>query len=93
MAYSGNPVVGSNQFTVTVPEGAGLHSVLYVRFGRIFRTLEAAQRTARRLSGRVHPLGSNEILADFGDDLTPEPIQVGRQSRGAALAAYLGVAA
>lgn len=80
-----------NQFTVTAPERTGPQSLLYVRYGRTFQTLEAATRTARRLQGRVHPYGSNETIQDFSSDFELEPIHVGRQSRGAALAAYLGV--
>ncbi len=88
---SSGTVVGS--FTVTIPQSVGVCSVLYVRFGRTFKTREAAERTARRLSGRVHPLGSNEILCDFGVDLEVErePAPGRRQSRSAALAAYLGM--
>ena len=82
-----------NKFTVTIPERTGPYTLLYVRFGRVFQTQEAAERTARRLQGRVMRYGSNEVLLDFGDDLTPEPVQVGRQSRGAALSALLGLAA
>lgn len=80
-----------NQFTVAVPERTSPITVTYTRYGRTFQTLEAAKRTAQRLSGRVMRYGSNEVIADFGDDLYPEPVQVGRQSRGAALAAYLGL--
>lgn len=82
-----------SQFTVTIPQPTGLYSVIYVRFGRTFKTRAAAERTAKRLAGRVHPLGSNEILCDFGVDIEVErePASGRRQSRSAALAAYLGM--
>lgn len=54
-------------YTVTAPAQSGPYSVTYTRRGRVFQTIEAATCTARRFNGRVHPFGSNAVLADFGD--------------------------
>lgn len=79
-------------YQVYTPEPTGPYSVTFVRFGRTFATLEAAERTAKRFSGQIQPYGSNNILIDYSVDLeAPTPRPAPRQSRQQALAAYLGV--
>ena len=79
------------QFIVMSPAQTGAHSLQFVRYGRVFHALEAATRTAKRLSGKVRPYGSNEVIADFSSDFELEDMPDTRQRRSQALAAYLGV--
>lgn len=85
-------IVGA-QFIVMSPAQTGAHSLQFVRYGRVFHTLEAATRTAKRLSGKVRPYGSNEVIADFSSDFELVDMPDTRQRRGQALAAFLGLAA
>lgn len=81
-------------YQVYTPEPTGPYSVTFVKFGRNFTTLEAAQRTAKRFSGQVRPYGSNNVLIDYSGGLEPPCTQPApRQSRQQALAAFLGVSA
>lgn len=67
-------------YQVYTPEQTGPYSVLFARFGRNLTSLEAAQRTAKRLHGQVRAYGSNAILADFSDGFALEPIpDIGRR--------------
>jgi hypothetical protein len=87
---STGPSLGA-QFVVMSPAQTGAYSLQFVRYGRIFQTLEAATRTAKRLSGKVRPYGSNEVIADFSSDFELEHMPDTRQRRGQALAAFLGL--
>lgn len=77
------------QFTVTAPAQASACSLVFTRRGRVFQTIEAATALARRTNGRVHPFGSNAILADFsnGFELQVMPDMGHRQTPAQALQA------
>lgn len=67
-------------FVVLAPTQVGPFAVVYSRRGRVFKTLEAATVTAKRLQGRISPYGSNAILADFSDGFELEVIpDIGRR--------------